>query len=466
MADTVRNGANSSAGTSLTDGADNATLLVTADGFFSTVSKAVELTGLNSKATIGGLIESSGAGTSFTGGPNAYLNILSTGTISGATALKLAGGGNFFNYGHIFGATTFGNGLSQLDNHGLMKGAVTSTGDLHLTNSGQILGSVTSTGGADAIVNSGTMGSFTSSGRYGHTDFDNDGIVRGNLKFGDAGSDIGNGLHGTIYGNVTSGSATESAGNDGTITGSVDLGLHGALQNSGLIRGSVSVTVNDMGFALIRNEGGTIGGNVVFRGSGSSGGTLLNEGSIRGDVIGSAAADDMTSSGTIGGRTTLNAGNDRFFGGAGRDVVWGGKGNDTISGGGGDDTLSGDAGRDTLSGGIGRDTLKGGADADTFVYRSVEDSTAEKPGRDVILGFQHLADKIDLSQIDAVEASNTDNAFAFLGVAKFNGHAGQLRAELIGGTTILSGDVDGDAIADFAIGLKGAPTLTTADLVL
>jgi serralysin len=109
---------------------------------------------------------------------------------------------------------------------------------------------------------------------------------------------------------------------------------------------------------------------------------------------------------------------------------------------------------------------KGGADADTFVYLSIEESTVERAGRDTILDFKHLADRIDLSKIDAVEASQSDDAFAFLGSATFDGTAGQLRAELIGGTTILSGDVDGDAIADFAIGLKGAAALTTADLIL
>ena len=107
VANTVRNGVNSSLGTSLTDAADDATLLVTSDGFFSTASNAVQLTGLNSKATIGGLVESTGAGFAFTGGPGCYLTVLSTGTISGATAVKLSGNGNIANHGHILGAIGF-----------------------------------------------------------------------------------------------------------------------------------------------------------------------------------------------------------------------------------------------------------------------------------------------------------------------------------------------------------------------
>ena len=469
MANTVRTGANSSAGTALTDSADNATLLVTSDGFFSTVSNAVQLTGVDSRATIGGLVQSTGAGTAFTGGPGSLLTVLSTGTISGPTAVKMTGSSNVYNYGHILGAAKFDAGMSELRNYGLISGTITAGGVLHLHNSGQILSAVTAAGGSNAIANGGTMCGFTATytGSDGSTDFTNEGTVRGDIKFFGVHNGLSNETDGIIRGSVTGGSGVENVGNAGTITGSVDLGLYGFLDNSGLIRGSVSIKLNGSGVGDVVNSG-TIGSSVEFAGSssGNNGGILLNDGTVRGSVIGSGGNDEVNNSGSIGGLTYLNAGNDIYTGGDGRDQASGGKGKDTLSGGAGDDKLSGDAGADTLDGGHGRDILNGGADADTFVYQSIDDSTVDTSGRDTIFGFQHLTDRINLFKIDASDLTSGNQAFSFIGAANFGGHAGELRAHSIGGTTVLSGDVDGDGAADFAINLQGALSLTSADFVL
>jgi Ca2+-binding RTX toxin-like protein len=76
-------------------------------------------------------------------------------------------------------------------------------------------------------------------------------------------------------------------------------------------------------------------------------------------------------------------------------------GNDELNGGLGNDALFGEIGQDLLNGGQGADKLTGGAGADTFVYASNLDSTwiAGKPA-DVIMDFQHGADKIDLTQMN------------------------------------------------------------------
>ena len=148
------------------------------------------------------------------------------------------------------------------------------------------------------------------------------------------------------------------------------------------------------------------------------------------------------------------------------DTVSGGDGNDTIQGLGGDDILNGDAGKDVLTGGAGADRLTGGAGADQFVYTAVSESTPTV--RDVITDFSHSqGDKIVLSGIDANSLVAGDQAFTFIGSAAFSHAAGQLRFESDGhGNTILSGDVNGDGIADFQVQLVGTIPLVSSDFLL
>ncbi len=126
-----------------------------------------------------------------------------------------------------------------------------------------------------------------------------------------------------------------------------------------------------------------------------------------------------------------------------------------LRGGGGDNVLTGLAGKDRLLGGYG---------ADTFVYTATADSAVGNS--DIILDFGVGADVIDLSAIDANTGQATDQSFTFIGTAAFSGDAGELRYAVAGGITTISGDVDGDATADFEIRLSGAHTLSAADFVL
>jgi Ca2+-binding RTX toxin-like protein len=146
--------------------------------------------------------------------------------------------------------------------------------------------------------------------------------------------------------------------------------------------------------------------------------------------------------------------------------VYGGAGNDVLVGGALDDTLVGNAGNDALVGYGGRDTLAGGAGADRFLYGSVGQSPAGA-GSDLILDFSHAdGDRIELAAIDANTAAAGDQAFAFIGTAAFGHVAGQLRAETAGGVTTLSGDVDGDGVADVQIRCTGAIAFVAADFLL
>jgi Ca2+-binding RTX toxin-like protein len=238
------------------------------------------------------------------------------------------------------------------------------------------------------------------------------------------------------------------------------------------------------------------------------------------NVTGSAFNDTLTGNDAA---NTLDggAGNDTIQGGGGDDVLIGGDGADTLDGGTGINTadysassagvsvnlqngkgtggaaagdiisnvqnvigsafadnlvgtsgansLSGGAGNDTLNGGGGADTLIGGAGSDTFVFKTATD-IGSGPTTDSILDFNAggnsaatRVDLIDLSAIDANTRTTRDDAFTFLGTAAFTGHAGELRYD---GAGHLLGDVNGDGIADFSLGVALTGTLDASDFLL
>lgn len=144
-------------------------------------------------------------------------------------------------------------------------------------------------------------------------------------------------------------------------------------------------------------------------------------------------------------------------------------GNDLLVGFGGDDIMSGGDGQDILRGGAGRDFLRGDANTtehDVFDYNKLSESTRQAAGRDVIMDFQHGTDDIDLSTIDANALVGGNQAFKFIGGANFHHHAGEVRAFAQGANTMIAADVNGDAIADFAILLRGTVTLNKFDFIL
>jgi Ca2+-binding RTX toxin-like protein len=138
---------------------------------------------------------------------------------------------------------------------------------------------------------------------------------------------------------------------------------------------------------------------------------------------------------------------------------------DTLVGAGGNDILYGLDGDDTLTGGGGADFLVGGAGADTFVFTAATDSSPFVS--DLVFDFNHAqGDRIDLSAIDA--NSNTAANDTFSVVTSFSNAAGQLILATpdSSGYYHLSGDVNGDGVADFVIAVNVSGTFTTADLLL
>jgi len=123
----------------------------------------------------------------------------------------------------------------------------------------------------------------------------------------------------------------------------------------------------------------------------------------------------------------------------------------------GDDTLDGMSGNDTLYGNSGSDRLTGGAGNDVFIYRSASDSLPSS--LDYILDFT-AGDKIDLKGIDANTALAGDQAFVFKSGVSTNA--------VWWSDSMLNGDTNGDAVADFAIhvSLVGLSEMKSSSVVL
>jgi Ca2+-binding RTX toxin-like protein len=130
-------------------------------------------------------------------------------------------------------------------------------------------------------------------------------------------------------------------------------------------------------------------------------------------------------------------------------------------------TIVGDAGNDTVRGGGGADVLTGGGGQNLFVIATLVDSTVAASGRDLITDFSETTgDRIDLRLLDADTTVGLDQKFTFIGTTGFEGIAGQLRYADFGTATAISGDVNGDAVADFAILLNGSHTLGASNFLL
>jgi Ca2+-binding RTX toxin-like protein len=233
-------------------------------------------------------------------------------------------------------------------------------------------------------------------------------------------------------------------------------------------------------------EGG-LGADVIFGGSGND--------SLRGDddadLIFGGTGDDEISGGEDddvlygengndyigggGGDDYINggAGNDELEGFEGNDTIIGGSGINGLNGGEGDDTLTGGSTFDTMTGGAGKDRLTGGGGADTFRYDAFEETGLTAATRDLITDFQKGLDVIDFSSLDAnLNTAEIDEDFTLVfgsgsggsnGV--FTGAGAQLIFSFSGNTTVVSGDVNADAAADFSIALSGRINLTAVDFV-
>jgi len=158
---------------------------------------------------------------------------------------------------------------------------------------------------------------------------------------------------------------------------------------------------------------------------------------------------------------------DFLFGFGGKDILRGLAGNDKLYGGAGSDKLFGGAGKDWLDGKEGRDFLTGGGGSDTFVFKHARET---RPGSaaDTITDFTRK-DFIDIRNIDADKFTTGNQDFKFIGSEAFSHDAGELRYEFSGSgaraKTIISGDQNGDGVADFQIILLKHIAISSANIL-
>lgn len=349
---------------------------------------------------------------------------------------------NFVNDGEL--------NIQGLNDHATFYALITFARDVDITNNGSI--HVTGTGGdTEAFALNGPRASVTNTGEilsqggYAIAFFTGD-----HLKLANSGQIHAAGISGTAQSG--DGVAIEYGGSKGLI------------QNSGLIEASTAqagaaawaIDVYRDGDLTIENSG-TISAKYVLHESNDavSDVTIHNTGLLDGAVLAGRGREQIVSSGDINGLVHLGGGDDQLTlqgKGQARGEVSGGGGDDSLTGAHADDTLSGDKGADLIQGRWGADVLSGGLGDDRFVYGAVEESDAAHT--DLITDLQNR-DRIDLSAIDADTGSAGDQAFVLANA--FTGHAGELVLSYDAGSdlTTISGDVDGDGLADLVIHASG-----------
>ncbi|GHC48040.1 calcium-binding protein [Neogemmobacter tilapiae] len=278
--------------------------------------------------------------------------------------------------------------------------------------------------------------------------------------YGGAGNDEANGAEDAdlIFGNDGNDNLSGAGGND-TIEGGAGADTMSGSSDAGDV---LSYRTSNAG-VTIRFEWGS----TIFGMGGHAQGDRINGFE---DIEGSDFADTLSED-TQAGLQVANvfrgySGNDRMSLGGGNDTGMGGVGNDQINGEDGNDRLIGGAGLDQLKGGKGADQLVGEAGADRFIFALASDSTVSVAGRDTITDFNRgQGDKINLAGMDAQSGAG-NQAFDFIGTARFTGDKGDLRYVRAGTDVIVQGDINGDKKADFAILVEDIGNLRAGDFIL
>ena len=255
----------------------------------------------------------------------------------------------------------------------------------------------------------------------------------------------------------------------------VDLGIAGP-QNTGEGFDTLIGIENLTGSAFADTLKGDAGDNNLTGGAGDD--TLIGMGG-QDQFHGGDGSDTVSYAGMTSGVTVdLNTISFQFINGSTQqwldsiENVTGSAFADKLTGNAGANALNGGAGNDLLTGGLGHDMLTGGAGNDIFDFNSVGESPVGAGLRDIITDFQSGQDKIDLSSIDTDPTRKGDQDFRFIGTQNFDGRTGELHYQTFDqpGTandiTVISGDINGDRVADFEIELTGIIKPTSGDFLL
>ncbi|GHC44069.1 hypothetical protein [Neogemmobacter tilapiae] len=168
-------------------------------------------------------------------------------------------------------------------------------------------------------------------------------------------------------------------------------------------------------------------------------------------------------------------GHDKISGTAGANHFQTATGNDTLIGRGGNDFLVADAGADLLNGGKGWDIFVLGDDdqRDILKYNAMNESNANPTimlmNLDNVIQFQATGpgfDKFDFAAIDARAGTTANETFTFRANGAFRSQGGEIRLEVVDGSTIIYLDNDNDVAAEMVIYVTGATGLTIDNFIL
>ncbi len=397
-----------------------------------------------------------GAGT-FTGTGNALDNVLIAG--SGGNRLFGGEGNDLLNGGAGADYLDGGSGVDRMVGGG--------GDDIYLVDGYRDVVAEERGGGVDEVRTA--LGTFSLSGQVENLTFVGTGAFQG----------MGNALDNVLVGGSGQNRLLGGDGGDTLIGGDATDMLDGGTGSDRMVGGGGNdVYFVDAGSDVVV-EGGNAGLDTVYSSASYALSTnvenllLFGANAIDGTgndlsnkLVGNAAANRLSGG---GGGDALNGGGggDVLEGGDGDDTVVGDDGDDTVLGSGGNDVLVGGAGDDVLAGGAGSDSLTGNGGADRFVF-GLGDLAADPSKSDRILDFSRVeGDKIDLSAFDADDAAGVLDAFSFIGSAAFSNRAGELRIDTSGTYQVVSGDLNGDGVADFTINVsKAFGVLAAADFLL
>ncbi len=191
----------------------------------------------------------------------------------------------------------------------------------------------------------------------------------------------------------------------------------------------------------------------------SSASVIADIGSGAVTVLAASALDSF-------GKTDSITGVEDIVGTRYADYIVGGNQSNQLHGESGNDFLLGYSGADILIGGLGKDFMQGGTGVDTFRFNSASETGATASTRDIISGFVHLTDELNLAGVDASTKAAGNNAFSWIKTAAFHGVAGELHYKNVGTATLLEGDRNGDSKADFVIEFATRVSFTLDDIIL
>ncbi|TPE47957.1 M10 family metallopeptidase [Amaricoccus solimangrovi] len=247
-------------------------------------------------------------------------------------------------------------------------------------------------------------------------------------------------------------------GGVGGFTGNTTWGFNSNIGST--VFANLDKYADEMAFTIVDGGGRD---TIDFSGFSDAQRINLNPGAI--SSVGGLTGNMSIAMGTVIEAAKGGSGADILTGNGAANVLSGLGGADRILGAGGADTLRGGAGNDTLTGGAGADTLIGGPGSDVFRLASRSDSGLS--ARDVIRAgdgggaFDGAGvaggDRIDVSGIDANTKVAGDQSFVLGGTAR-----GHLWLTNSGTDTIVHGNHDGDAAADFELVIKDGATLASA----